>query len=164
MSRKYCSVADVKQYLPQNIVVEGQNPDPNPFNPSPETLPSINIDFFIEQACIQIDSALATIYDVPLKQINFGGEIGYPPPIRAVAALLTSQIIWEQRLQGTDSQRSESQKEREKWAQGELMLIQNGERRLMGQRATRGNRYIRNTALDIPKNPVKDGQSKGSQR
>lgn len=164
MSRKYCSVADVKQYLPQNIVVEGQNPDPNPFNPSPETLPSINIDFFIEQACIQIDSALATIYDVPLKQINFGGEIGYPPPIRAVAALLTSQIIWEQRLQGTDSQRSESQKEREKWAQGELMLIQNGERRLMGQRATRGNRYIRNTALDIPKNPVKDGQSKGTQR
>jgi hypothetical protein len=164
MSRKYCSVADVKQYLPQNIIVEGQNPDPNPFNPAPETLPSINIDFFIEQACIQIDSALATIYDDPLKKTNFGGEIGYPPPIQAVAALLSSQMIWEQRLQGTDSQRSESQKEREKWAQSELMLIQNGERRLIGQRATRGNRYIRNTALDIPKNPVKDGQSKGSQR
>lgn len=49
MSRKYCSVADVKQYLPQNIIVEGQNPDPNPFNPAPETLPSINIDFLLNK-------------------------------------------------------------------------------------------------------------------
>ena len=67
MSRKYCSVQDVKQYLPKNIVIEGQNPDPNPFNPAPETLPSINIEFFIEQACIEIDAALAAIYDVPLN-------------------------------------------------------------------------------------------------
>ena len=73
-------------------------------------------------------------------------------------------MIWEQRLQGVDAQRSESQKERERWAQSELVLIQNGERRLVSQRATRGNRYIRNTALDIPKNPVKDGQSQGQQR
>jgi hypothetical protein len=164
MPRSYCSVADVKQYLPQNIIIEGQNPDPNPFNPAPETLPSVNIEFFIDQACIQIDSALASIYDVPLKQINFGGDVDYPPPIPAVSALLAAQMIWEQRLQGSDSQRSESQKEREKWAQNELTLIQNGERRLVGQRATRGNRYVRNTALDIPKNPVKDGKSQGSNR
>ncbi len=164
MSRMYCTVQDVKQYLPKNIVIEGQNPDPNPFNPAPETLPSINIEFFIQQACIEIDSALAAIYDVPLKKINFGGEIQYPPPIPAVAALLSSQMIWEQRLQGTDAQRSETQKEREKWAKDELTLIQNGERRLLVQRATRGNRYIRNTALDIPKNPVKDGESKGAGR
>jgi hypothetical protein len=43
-------------------------------------------------------------------------------------------------------------------------MIQNGERRLMAQRATRGNRYVRNTALDIPKNPVKDGKSTGAPR
>ena len=55
MARAYCTVADVKKYLPQNIITEGQNPDPNPFNPSPETLPVVNIEFFIEQACIQID-------------------------------------------------------------------------------------------------------------
>jgi hypothetical protein len=164
MSRKYCTVDNVKQYLPQNIIIEGQNPDPNPFNPSPETLPSINIEFFIEQACIEIDSALATIYDVPLKKINFGGDVQYPPPVPSIAALLASQMIWEQRLQGTDSQRSESQKEREKWAHDELTMIQNGERRLMAQRATRGNRYVRNTALDIPKNPVKDGKSTGAPR
>lgn len=164
MSRKYCSVADVKQYLPQNIVIEGQNPDPNPFNPAPETLPSVNIDFFIEQACIQIDGALATIYDVPLKKINFGGDLGYPPPINAIASLLSAQMIWEQRLQGTDSQRSEAQKDREKWAKDELTLIQNGERRLLIQRSTRSNRYIRNTAIDMPKNPVKDGKSQGSSR
>lgn len=164
MSRQYCSVQDVKQYLPKNIVIEGQNPDPNPFNPSPESLPSINIEFFIEQACIEIDSALATIYDVPLKKINFGGDVQYPPPIRNIAALLASQMIWEQRLQGTDSQRSEAQKDREKWAKDELTLIQNGERRLLIQRSTRSNRYIRNTAIDMPKNPVKDGKSQGSSR
>jgi hypothetical protein len=107
---------------------------------------------------------LASIYDVPLKKINFGGEIQYSPPIPAIAALLASQMIWEQRLQGTDSQRSESQKDREKWAKDELTLIQNGERRLLGVRATRGNRYVRNTALDIPKNPVKDGKSQGPGR
>ena len=164
MARSYCTVADVKKYLPQNIITEGQNPDPNPFNPSPETLPVVNIEFFIEQACIQIDSALSTIYDTPLKKINFGGDVHYPPPIPTIAALLASQMIWEQRLQGVDSQRSESQKERERWAYSELTLIQNGERRLVSQRATRGNRYIRNTALDIPKNPVKDGKSQGQQR
>ena len=116
MARAYCTVADVKKYLPQNIITEGQNPDPNPFNPSPETLPVVNIEFFIEQACIQIDSALSTIYDTPLKNINFGGDINYPPPVPTIAALLASQMIWEQRLQGVDAQRSESQKERERWA------------------------------------------------
>lgn len=138
---------------------EGENPDPNPFNPAPETLPVVNIQFFIQQACIDIDSALATIYDVPLKQVNFGGDIQYSPPIVTVAAILASEEIWERVLQGTDSQHSEAQKNREKWAHDELALIQNGERYLVGQRATRGNRYTRNTALDVPKNPTAGGKS-----
>ena len=72
MARAYCTVADVKKYLPQNIITEGQNPDPNPFNPSPETLPVVNIEFFIEQACIQIDS------NKPPKHSNLF-QLSHPP-------------------------------------------------------------------------------------
>lgn len=160
--RKYCSVDDVVQFLPPNIITEDQVTTPNPLNPAPETLTNIDMEYYIEQASNRIDSALATIYDVPLKKINQGGDIVYPNPISVIAAILTSQMIFEQRLQGADRVRSESQKEREKWAENELLLIQNGERRLYGIRNTRGNRFIRGTLPGIPFNPAEGRRSKGS--
>jgi hypothetical protein len=159
MARSYCSEADVKQYLPEGIVTQGTNPTPNPMNPSPETLTNIDIAFFIQQACAHIDGALATQYDIPLVKINNGGDVGYPMPIPSVAALLASQMIWEQRLQGADRQRSDSQKEREAWAHAELAKIQNGERLLIGQVNLRASRFVRNTLLNAPKNPAVGGKS-----
>ena len=50
MARAYCSTEDVKQYLPPNIVSEGENPVPNFRNPAPETDKNVDIEFFIQQA------------------------------------------------------------------------------------------------------------------
>jgi len=159
MARKYCTTNDIKQYLPEGIVVEGDNPSPDPMNPSPETLATVDIDFFNEQASAHIDGALNTQYDTPLKKTNQGGVVGYPYPIPSICALLASQMIWEQRLQGSDRQRSEAQKQREQWAYDELARIQNGERRLVGQRYTRAHRFVRGTLLNAPKNPAVEGKS-----
>ena len=81
MARAYCNTDQVKQYLPPNVVTEGSNPNPNFRNPAPETASNVNLDFFIQQASAQIDANLAIIYDVPLKQMNNGGEVSYPHPV-----------------------------------------------------------------------------------
>lgn len=161
MARAYCNTDQVKQYLPPNVVTEGSNPNPNFRNPAPETASNVNLDFFIQQASAQIDANLAIIYDVPLKQMNNGGEVVYPHPIPVICAILAAQMYYSQALQGSDKQFSEAQKERFEFAMNELVRIQNGEIRLFGQRNTRGDRFVRSTLRGIPNNPRKDGSSKG---
>ena len=90
MARLYCSKEDVKKYLPPNIVVEGDNPSPNYRNPTAESVFNIDIDYFVQQASDEIDGALATQYDIPLKQVNFDGEIMYPRPIPEIVAILSA--------------------------------------------------------------------------
>jgi hypothetical protein len=161
MARAYCNIDDVKQYLPPNVVTEGDNPNPNFRNPAPETAKNLDLDFFIQQASQDIDANLATIYDVPLKQVNIGGEVAYPYPIPVICAILAAQMYYSQALQGADKQFSEAQKERFDFAQNQLVRIQNGEIRLFGQRNTRGDRFVRATLRGIPSNPRKNGESKG---
>lgn len=161
MPRLYCSKEDVKKYLPPNIVVEGTNPTPNFRNPTAESVMNIDLDYFVEQASDEIDGALATQYDVPLKKVNFDGEIGYPRPILEITAILAAARIFEQKLQGADRQYSESIKARTLWAYDQIYKIQNGEMRLYGNRNTRGDRFTRSTLRNIPKNPAVDGKSKG---
>jgi phage gp36-like protein len=161
MPRAYCKTTDVKQYLPPNVVAEGDNPVPNFRNPSPETATNINLDFFIEQASSEIDANLSIAYDVPLKKVNLGGDVAYPHPIPVICAILAAQMFYAQALQGADRQSSEAQKDRFEWAMNELVRIQNGEIRLFGQRNTRGDRFVRSTLRGIPTNPRKDGTSKG---
>jgi hypothetical protein len=161
MARAYCNTDQVKQYLPPNVVTEGSNPNPNFRNPAPETASNVNLDFFIGQASAQIDANLAIIYDVPLKQMNMGGEVTYPHPIPVICAILAAQMYYSQALQGADKQFSEAQKDRFDFAMNELVRIQNGEIRLFGQRNTRGDRFVRSTLRGIPNNPKKDGSSKG---
>ena len=161
MARGYCNTDQVKQYLPPNVVTEGTNPNPNFRNPAPETASNVNLDFFIQQASAQIDANLAIIYDVPLKQMNMGGEVSYPHPIPVICAILAAQMYYSQALQGADKQFSEAQKERFEFAMNELVRIQNGEIRFSGQRNTRGDRFVRSTLRGIPNNPRKDGTSKG---
>lgn len=161
MARSYCSTEDVKQYLPPNIVSEGENPVPNFRNPAPETAKNVDIEFFIQQASNQIDANLATQYDVPLKQVNMGGEVSYPHPIPVCCAILAAQMFYMQALQGAESQYSEAQKVRFDFAQNELVRIQNGEIRLFGQRNLRGERFIRATLRGMPVNPAEGRRSKG---
>lgn len=161
MPRAYCTTSDVKQYLPPNVVAEGDNPTPNFRNPAPETATNLDLDFFIEQASSQIDANLSIQYDVPLKQMNLGGDLAYPHPIPVICAILAAQMYYSQALQGADRQFSEAQKDRFEWAMNELVRIQNGEIRLFGQRNTRGDRFVRSTLRGIPNNPRKDGVSKG---
>lgn len=161
MARAYCDIEDVKQYLPPNVITEGDNPNPNFRNPAPETAKNLDLDFFIQQASQDIDANLATIYDVPLKQVNIGGEVAYPYPVPVICAILAAQMYYSQALQGADKQFSEAQKERFDFAQNQLLRIQNGEMRLFGQRNTRGDRFVRATLRGIPNNPRKNGESKG---
>ena len=161
MPRSYCSVSDVKQYLPPNVVTEGDNPVPNFRNPTPESASNINIDFFIQQASADIDASLATIYDVPLKQINMGGDVSYPHPIPVICARLSAQMYYMQALQGSDSQYSEAQNVRFDFAQNQIGRIQNGEIRLFGQRNLRGDRFVRSTLRGISINPTEGKRSKG---
>ena len=151
MARAYCNTDDMKQYLPPNVLLEGDNPRPNFRNPSPETGTNYNLDFFIQQASAEIDAVMSTLYDVPLLQVNSGGEVGYPPIIVTICAILASQSYYSQALQGANNQFSEAQ----------LIRIQNGEIRLFGQRSTRGDRFVRSTIRGVPTNPRKDGISKG---
>ncbi len=161
MARLYCSKEDVKKYLPPNIVVEGSNPAPNYRNPTAESVFNIDIDFFIEQASDEIDAALATQYDVPLKKVNFDGDVLYPKPITEISAILAASRIFEQKLQGADKQYSESIKNRTTWAYDQIYKIQNGELRIFGNRNTRGDRFIRSTLRGVPRNPAEGGRSKG---
>lgn len=160
MPRSYCTVQDVKEYLPPNVVSEGTNPFPNPRNPAPETLTVATVNFYIQQACGHIDAALGSIYDVPLAKTNMGGDIKYPDPISEMAAVMAAALIFEQRLQGADRQRSELVEQRVKEFKADLNAIKNGEVVLWGQRRTRGSRFVRNTLYNAPLNPAEGGRSK----
>lgn len=162
MARLYCSKEDVKKYLPPNVVVEGTNPTPNFRNPTPESVFNIDLDYFITQASDEIDGSLATQYDVPLKKVNFDGEINYPKPIPEIAAILAAARIYEQKLQGADRQYSEAVKQRVTWSYDQLYKMQNGELRIYGNRNTRGDRFVRSTIRNVPRNPAEGGRSKGS--
>ena len=122
MSRSYCNTNDVKQYLPPNVVIEGRNPNPNFRNPAPETASNLNLDFFIQQASADIDANLAIQYDVPLKQVNIGGEVAYPHPVPMICAILAAQMYYMQALQGSDAQYSEAQKVRFDFAMAKLLM------------------------------------------
>lgn len=162
MARSYCSTEDLKQYLPPNVVTEGDNPTPNFRNPTPESAANVDLDFFIQQASADIDANLATQYDVPLKQVNIGGEVNYPHPIPVICAILAAQMYYMQALQGAESQYSDAQKQRFDFAQNQLVRIQNGEIRLFGQRNLRGERFVRSTLRGMPINPAEGKRSKGS--
>ena len=162
MPRSYCTTNDVKQYLPPNVVTEGDNPIPNFRNPTPESASNINLDFFIQQASAEIDANLATMYDVPLKQVNIGGDVSYPHPVPVICAILSAQMYYMQALQGAESQYSDAQKQRFDFAQNQLVRIQNGEIRLFGQRNLRGERFVRSTLRGMPVNPAEGKRSKGS--
>jgi hypothetical protein len=159
---KYCEIEDVIVYLPNNIIVEGANSTPDPYNPEPSNLVIENIDFYIEQATQRINALIGSVYDVPLKKTNQGGTVAFPSPIPAVCAILAAQMIYEQKLMGADRETSEAQKRREDFAEGMMVRLQNGEIVLEGQRRTRSSRFVSNNLRGAPKNPAVEGRSQGN--
>ena len=159
MPTVYCTEIDVRQYLPKNVTTEGDNPNPNYRDPSPETISQTEIIYFIEQASRYIDSLLGALFDVPFKRINQGGEVDFPRPIKMLTSIYSAQQIYAQRLQGADKQFSDAQKQREDFAKDLLRRVQNGEVKLIGQRGNRGDRFVRSTLRPGPKNPSVDGKS-----
>lgn len=157
MARSYCSTTDVEKYLPANLTVGSSTG--NFRNPNPANVSTTELDFFIEQASDYVDSAIATQYETPLKKTNSGGTVSYPNPIPQITSILAAQTIYAQKLQGADAQYSEAQKTRLEWAETQLARIQNGEIRLLGQRNTMGDRFVRGTIRNIPKNPTEGGKS-----
>ena len=158
MARRYCTVDDVRSFLPANVVIEGENPNPNWMNPNNETVLEINIDYFIDMASDRIDMFLGSVYDTPLKKTNVDGIIRYPFAITYICSVLTAQMIYAQRLQGSDHQRSEVQEQREKDVAAQIASIQNGEAVLKGQRS-RGHRFVSSTLYNTPYNPAQGGRS-----
>jgi hypothetical protein len=155
----YCTETDVRAYLPKNVTTEGDNASPNFRNPSPETISETEILYFIEQASLYVDSILGSLFDVPFKKVNHGGEVDFPRPIKLLTAIYASQQIYAQKLQGADKEFSEAQKQREDFAKDLLRRVQNGEVRLIGQRGNKGDRFVRSSLRGAPRNPGVDNKS-----
>lgn len=153
MPTTYCTEADVRQYLPPNVTTEGDNPAPNYRNPSPETVSQQDIIYFIEWASMYVDSILGALFDVPFKRVNHGGEVDFPRPIKQITSIFAAQQIYAQKLQGADKNYSEAQSKREEFAKDLLRRIQNGEVHMMGQRGNHGDRYVRSSLRNSPRNP-----------
>lgn len=159
--RAYCTPDDVKQYLPKNLMIEGTTDVTDYMNPSTPDVLTSDMDYFIQQASSQIDSALSTQYYTPFKKLNLGGEIGYPNPIPRICAMLTAALIYEQKLQGTDRAESEALKARKTEAMDLIYAIQNGELILHGA-TMKGLRFVNQSLYNVPKNPAEGGRSKGN--
>lgn len=156
----YCTNADVRRFLPRGVVVEGENPTPSSRNPNAESLQIEDLAEYISQADMYINGELAAIYEVPLKKVNLGGHVGYPPPIPSISARLAAKFVFEQRLSGADRQVGDFNKGIYDQAMLELNAVIRGNRRLMGQNGNLSSRFSRSAWHPIPPNPVKDPPEK----
>ena len=157
---RYCSVTEVRRYLPIAVVIEGENPNPNPRNPQAESLETSDIEAFIDDACGYIDSELGSIYSVPLRMTNMDGNVVYPPPIPTIAARYAAKLIFEQRLSGADQQSGEFVKKHYEEALRDLNGVVTGSRRLIGQFGQIGVRFARAAWYGIPPMPAKETPDK----
>jgi len=159
--RAYSTKESVRRYLPKAIILEGENTDPHPFDPRPLSVTDDHIEYYIAQADNMIDARLASIYDVPLRHINLGGHIAYPPIIEFISAVLAAWMIWQRQLSGTDKASSDFIEKMYSNAQTELDNILNGYTRLNNQNAYIINRTISADLLSGPYSPVKEPSNTG---
>lgn len=154
----YCTTDDVKRYFPQSI---NSSTIATARNPSPIDVKDDEITYYIEQAGMIIQGYLQSIYDVPLKKINQGGDIDYPYPITQACAAMTANMIYQRKVKSADiSQYSELAKNDKEVFEGLLTKIQNGEIVLLGQRALKSSRFVKNTLYPAPLNPAQGGRTR----
>jgi len=157
----YCTVAEVKLYLAQALSVEGDNPTPSFLDPNPESLTLIDIDSYIGQASQYIDGELSSIYMVPLKKLNQGGLVSYPPPVPSIAARIAAKFIWEERLTGADKAGGDFIENHYKQATATLNEIVRGNIRIIGENGQLGSRFSRAPWHQVPPYPAKEPPQQG---
>jgi len=158
----YSSTTDVKRFLPKAVTTEGLTPSvPNVLHPSPVSLTDLEIASFIALADSDINSRLSGVYDVPLKKVNMGGLVQYPPPIPLISARFAAMLIFQQRLSGAERQDAEWVKENFNRATDEMLDIESGRQRLAGQYSTRSSRFVKSDWFPIPPWPSKFPPDRG---
>jgi len=129
----YSGAEDIRQYLPRAVIIEGENPTPDPWDPRPEGLTSNDLAAYIAQSDRLIDAMVGSIYTTPLQKKNMGGELVYPPPIQEISAIYTAYMIFQQRLSGSEKAAGEFTEKMYNWAENELRKIMLRHYELFGQ-------------------------------
>jgi len=141
----YCTVDDVRLYIPRAIRMEGDNPTPDPRDPNPESLTDDEIEEFISQADQYINARIGAIYDIPLRKTNIGGTLAYPSPIPSISARLSAKFIWQKRLAGADRETGNFVDKHYAEAMEELNDVIRGHVKVMGQDSFRSKRFAPST-------------------
>lgn len=157
----YATSDEVKFYLADAVSTEGDNPLPSFLNPNPESILDVDLENYISQADQYINAELGSIYMVPLKKVNMGGLVSFPPPIPSISARLAAKFVWEQRLTGADKASGEFVENHYKQAMLELNEIVRGNRRLFGQNGQMGSRFSRASWHQISPYPAKEPPQAG---
>ncbi len=152
----YCSTSDVTRYLPPEVVVEGDNPTPDPFDSAQETVQLDDITEYIVQADQIINGQLSTIHIVPLRQVNFGGTVGYPHPIPQISARIAAKLLWERALSGADRQHGEFIMTHYAQAMDQLQDVLTGHVRLLGHEGQMGSVFSRSSWHSVPPSPARE--------
>ncbi len=152
----YSTNNEVKIYLADAVKTEGSNSSPSFLDPNPESILDSEIDAYIDQADQYINAELGSIYMVPLKKVNMGGLVSFPPPIPSISARLAAKFIWEQRLTGADKASGDFVENHYKQAMVELNELVRGNRRLFGQNGQMGSRFSRSSWHQISPYPAKE--------
>ena len=139
----YSSTTDVRKYLPRAIVIEGENPTPDPWDPSPESLITTDLVDYINKADNLIDSMVSSIYLTPLQAVNMGGDIVFPPPISEISAIYAAYMIFQERLSGSEKAAGEFTEKMYNWAENELRKIVARHYKLFGQDQLFGHTTIK---------------------
>lgn len=159
---RYCTLNDVKAYIPEAIQTQPDPITPPSFlHPNPVSITDDDLEIYIAQADQYINGELSTIYMTPLKKINLGGIVTYPHPIPSISARLTAKFLWEQRLTGADKAAGDFIDNHYKQAMNELNEIVRGNRRLAGQNGQMGSRFSRSSWHHIPPYPAKEPPQAG---
>ena len=152
----YCTVNDVKMWLPKAVTVEGAaGSPPNMLHPNPVSITNSDIESYIRQADSDINSRLSAVYDVPLKKANMGGKVAYPDPIPLISARFTAMLIFQQRLSGSEKADAEWVRDNFDKAMNELTHIQAGHQRLENQDSARSSRFAYAGWYPVPPYPSK---------
>lgn len=155
----YSEINDLKKYLPRSVLFEGDTVANNPRAAAVSTLLIVDAGDFIALADEIIDAKLSSIFDVPLRKVNHGGQITYPPVIRNVSAMLAAHMIFQERLSGSEKMEGEFTNKLYNVAMQRLDNVANGEIRLRGQNSYTAHRTIKSDLFTRPPNPsTKDAQ------
>ena len=154
MARRYCTVGNIESIMPVNIFSIGSS--------LTDTINNTEINNIIELVTIEIESKLASFYEIPLRLVKIGDttDTEYPPPIPYVCARKSMAVIYDRYYASTagSSDASGYVQALSDDAEQQFLMILDGRRRLLGQRLI-GRRFCRQTLYETPFAPRGEGGS-----